>query len=401
MTQIVSRNPNFNGKDDRADAWIISCDAWDNEQRPGLVLPINPEGLEVRMPIRGSESSMYGGKFIVRRADPRSGSVFEYPVVSIKFNSGNILPMHADTVITEVQRNSAQSADAFMAARQRLSPIPTDAMPASAGKSDNMYGRYKHAHTRITGRNRTPGMYAGLPHMPVGVQNLYALFSLVNETWIIDSGKSDVGLGNKRYTKLNRVRLSCSNLVMPGLVLYGFLDESGLQWSETADQYNNFDLSFNLVVTHSLPRLRGVQFSNLIESYKSLFTQRSQFDAEYDISCNPYPAPEAVVQPIPPTPATAQQPPKTWAQRIHDYGQSTFGNGREGGAVRAALGNGVGLSTSAADRYASKALEKVDPNYAAQVRARRDAAQRETDIANGTGTVQTVDDFALFGDAAA
>lgn len=401
MTQIVSRNPNFNGKDDRADAWVISCDAWDNEQRPGLILPINPESLEVRLPIRGSESTMYGGKFIVRRADPRTGSVFEYPVVNVKFNSGNIQPMHADTTILDTQRSSAQSADAYAAARQRLSPIPVDAMPASADKSDNMFGRYKYAQTRLTGRNKTPGMYAGLPHMPVGVQNLYAMFSLVNEAWIIDAGKTDVGLGDKRYTKLNRVRLSCSNLVMPGLVLYGFIDESGLQWAENTDQFNNFDLSFNLVVTHSLPNLRGVQFTNLIESYKSLFTARSQFDAEYDISYKPYPTPETVVQPIPPPPVTAQQPPKTWAQRIHDYSQATFGNGRDGGSVRTALAGGVGAGTSATDRYAAKALEKVDPTYAAQVKARRDAAQRETDIANGTGSTQTVDDFALFGDTVA
>lgn len=389
MSQIVSRTPQFNGKDDRADAWIISCDAWDNANRPGLVLPLNPESLEIKLPVRGSESTMYGGKFITRRADPRTNSVFDFPSIQLRFNSGNIQPLADDSTVRSVHESNLSPNAATLAARSRTTPIPLTPLPSSAARSRNLPGRYACAETAADGPNATPGMYAGLPHIPVGVQNLYALLSLVNETWIIDANQDDVGLGGKRYTRLNRIRVGCSNLVFPGLVLYGFLDESGLSWSESAEQYNNFEVTMNLIVTHSTPRIRGVDFASLIAAYKSLFTSRTSFDAEYDISYKPYPQTPVMLDPIPQPPPTAQQQPLTWSQRIDNFSKSAFGNGRTGGTFRDYVGNGVGLATAAADRYADKALRNVDPAYAARVQAQRDAAQRDTDIANGTGTVVT------------
>lgn len=401
MSQIVSRQPQFAGKDDRADAWIISCDVWDASNRPGLILPLNPESLELKFPVRGQESNMYGDKFITRRADPRTGSVFDFPVVSFRFNSGNIQPMHGDDDVNRAQNANATATTPGALETNRTHPLSVTPLPISAQRSRNLYGRYAHARSYKTGPNTTPGMYSGMPYIPVGVQNLYALLSLVNETWITNTNSADVGLSSKRYTGLNRIRVSCSNLVFPGLVLYGFLEDS-ISWSESADQFNNFETTINLVVTHSLPRLRGVDFANLVSAYKSLFTNRNTFDSEYDISYHRYPAPDVSMDPIPEAPPTPGAPVQlTWAQRIDKFSQDAFGNGVTGGSARAAIGNGVGLAASAADRYADAAMKKLDPAYYAQVQAQREAAQRDTAIANGTG-INTVDsnDFSFLGNAA-
>jgi hypothetical protein len=341
--------------------------------------------LDVRLPVTGVESTMYGGKFIVRRRDPRVHSTFDYPSIPLKFNSGNIIPMYsADQVIYATQESNPLESEVHKSRRAYANrPDAPDPKPNSADNTDNLYGRYQYAESKSTGPNTTPGIYAGLPEIPVGVQNLYALLSLVNEGWIKNASRIDTGVatgvGNKHYTQLNRIRVSTSNLVLPGLVLYGFFDESGLQWSESADNPTNFDVSMNLIVTHSQPRLRGVELAALISSYKSLFTQRTTFDAEYDIT---YQNPAAQVPATPATPVAATPAPKTWADRINDTSNSWFGNGSSGGSVRTAIGSGVGVSSSAADRYAARALQSVDPTYATQVAQRKAQASSATTKAN-------------------
>lgn len=396
MSQIVSRSPVTNGKDDRSDAWVISCDSWDesNPPRPGLILPLNPESLEIRLPLRGAESSMYGGKFIARRRDPRTSSAFDYPSIALRFNSGNIVPLYdASKVIYAMQESNPRESQLHRSRGAYANrPDSPDPKPNTAGNTNNLYGLYVNAESKAAGPNRTPGIYAGLPEIPVGVQNLYALFSLINEGWIKDAGRKDTGVetgvGAKKYTQLNRIRVSTSNLVMPGLVLYGFFDESGIRWAEAADNPTNFEVGLNMIITHSQPRLRGVELATLISSYKSLFTQRTTYNAEYEIGYKYQSG--TCMDPIPAAPPTVQQAPKpwaervsepaalTWADRINNASTAWFGANGSGGAVRTAIGSGVGVSTSAADRYATRALKAVDPVYATQVAARKAQAADST-----------------------
>jgi hypothetical protein len=353
MAQIVSHDPNFNGKDDRSDAWVISCDVWDNVGCGGIILPLNPESLEVRLPLRGSEAPMYAGRRIVRSRDPRANTHFDYFSVTFKFNSGNIQPLFNQQYVDNT-RNRSQGTTEILPPRKY---------------SNNLYGRYTSTYGGKARPNGVPGLYKGNPEIPVGVQNLYALFSLVNEAMILEA--ADVGVGDKHYTKLNRIRVATNSLVFPSLIFYGFFEESGLQWSESADNYNNFDTSFNLVVTHTVPHLRGSQLQALLASYKCIYSPKSEYDFQYalDVSRGGLGSSQPAGTCADDTGGDQQADPpqpKTWADSIRGFGNKYFGNPQNGerGKVRDGLSGAV-----------SSALSNIDPTYASKVQAKSVSAQ--------------------------
>jgi hypothetical protein len=253
MGQVSSTNTNFSGRDDRQNgAWTITSDRW--KSYGSIVLPINPESLEVGMRLRAAEVQMQGGKYITYSRRERDKSNFEFPVIAFKFNSGNIQPIFSEAYILSAQRGDKNI-------------VQDIRIPNKDNVGEHRYGAYLTAGFTAD-KNRIPELYDD--STPVGIQNLYALLNLVNDTWMLETGTKE-----KPNAVLNRIIVSTSSLAFPSLTFYGFLDEAGLQWSESADQFNNFDTSFNLVVTRTSPRLGYGQLSNLISHYKS-----SMFDGQ-------------------------------------------------------------------------------------------------------------------------
>jgi len=258
MGQVHATNDtNFQGRDDRQNgAWTITSDHWSTYGR--IVLPINPENLEVGMRLRAAEVQMQGGKYITTSRRERNNSVYEFPTIAFKFNSGNIQPVFSEDYIGNARQYGEESS-------QRI--------PNKDNVGDHRYGKY--FTSGFSTGSRVPELYD--KSVPIGIQNLYALLNLVNDTWMLDKTEN-----NRPCTVLNRIIITTSSLAFPALTFYGFIDEAGLQWSESADQFNNFDTSFNLVVTYTDPRLGVGQIENLISRYKT-----SMFDGRAPITQPP------------------------------------------------------------------------------------------------------------------
>jgi len=251
----VQGDINFSGKDDRQEgAWIISSDSWIRSNNY-LILPINPDSLEVAMHVRSAEIAMQSGSFmsVSRRTRGVSGrgNVYEFPTIAFKFNSGNIMPVFSEAFIAEVSHDwSNRESGLAMAGGQ-------ERRPNELTVGEHRYGAFKN----MSFSTGPVGLYRS--DIPVGIQNLYAMLNMMNESWMLYKLENNVP-----RSVLNRVIVKTNSLAFPNLTLFGFIDEGGLQWSESSDNFNNFDTSFNLVVTHTQPLISGMALSSMIEAYK-------------------------------------------------------------------------------------------------------------------------------------
>lgn len=333
--QISSNNINFAGRDDRQNgAWTITSDRW-RSHNGYLVLPINPENLEISKRIRGGEVSMQGGKFITVSRRTRGASVYEYPIISFKFNSGNIQPVFSDSFIRNVQQYGSSSLNV-------TNKFSGDSIkPNIKNVGDHRYGVFRNV--KVGDVNGMPnGLY--LDSIPVGVQNLYALLNLVNDSWMLDTVEN-----GKDRSVLNRILVNTNSLALPSITFYGFVDEAGIQWSESVDNFNNFETTFNLVVTHTRPLLNGNQLDSLVRAYKAnIYVPRATEISNPGGTCREE-SQDPMPDPISPTAPEEPLVPLTLADKI-----------------RAKVATKVNGAKQAVDNYAEKAKVRVDEQYAQQ-----------------------------------
>lgn len=272
MAQIQDpNNVDFVGKDDRSNAWTITSDRW-LKSGAYLILPINPDSLEVSVKILSTEVSMKGNKFMTVRRWTRTNSVFDFPVIQFKFNSGNIQPVFNQAFKQKVWQYANTNYDTGFSSKGVMKPSDSQA-------GDNVYGRFKTV--KVSAKTGSPvGLYSGNSKIPVGVQNLYAMLSLMNDKWIIDSNETGLGGQKQTFSVANRIIVNTNSLAFPNLTLYGLFEDSGLQWSESADNYNNFDVTFSLWITDSNPSLTAPQFDSMIRAYKDgMYRSTARYDS--------------------------------------------------------------------------------------------------------------------------
>lgn len=336
MGQIRSDvNINFAGRDDRQESgWVITTDRW-KSAGAYIILPINPESLDIAKRIRASEVSMQSGRYIAVSRSTRRDSVYDFPVISFKFNSGNIQPVFSDLYIKRAQQAAATSLNLGVDGSAKI--------PSMKNVGSHRYGAFQNVKAKV--KAHVPGLY--VDDIPVGIQNLYAILGMMNDTWMLD-----VQEAGAHRSVLNRVIITSNSLAFPSLTFYGAFDDSGIQWSESAENFNNFDLSFNLVVTHTEPNLNRIQIESLVRTYKNvMYRPRGIFvaappDTDGGVCKEPEQPPQPDATPITPT---APQTPLTWSDRI-----------------RKAVASQVGSTSTAVDYYADKINSATDQQYAQQ-----------------------------------
>lgn len=272
MAQIQDpNNVDFVGKDDRSNAWTITSDRW-LAAGAYIILPINPESLEVSCKILSSEVAMKGNKFMTVQRWSRTGSAFDFPVIQFKFNSGNIQPIFNQAFKQKVWQYANANFDTG------FSSVGVN-KPSDNQVGDHIYGRYKSV--KVSSQLGAPqGLYGGNSKIPVGVQNLYALLALMNDRWIIPRTETGFNGANQTFSVANRIIVNTNSLAFPNLTLYGQFEESGLQWSESADNFNNFETTFSLWVTDSNPSITAPKIDAMVTAYKNgMYRSTARYDS--------------------------------------------------------------------------------------------------------------------------
>lgn len=272
MAQIQDpNNVDFVGKDDRSNAWTITSDRW-LAAGAYIILPINPESLDVSVKILSSEVAMKGNKFMTVQRWSRTNSAFDFPVIQFKFNSGNIQPVFNQAFKHRVWQYANANFDTGFSSAGVLKPGDDQV-------GDHIYGRYKTV--KVSSALGAPtGLYGGNTKIPVGVQNLYALLALMNDRWITSKTEAGFNGQSQTFSAANRIIVNTNSLAFPNLTLYGLFEESGLQWSESADNFNNFETTFSLWVTDSNPSITTPNLSAMVTAYKNgMYRSTARYDS--------------------------------------------------------------------------------------------------------------------------
>jgi hypothetical protein len=271
-----------------------------------IILPINPEQFSIDLPIRISndQARALQVQYIWRDYD-RDGTSFVLPTLSLSVPSGYIVPSFDPAAITETRKRASaksqwlnpsngffdaagaqQFADEYettlkdggylaripsqemtrdyigtglyreVGVELQPNPLLTDSAVAAPGSSGNLPGLYTEANK----------------HIPLGIQNLYAMFSLMDERRIRKTDEERESRTMNGAQTENRAMLIVSTPAFPKLVCYGWFGEDGLKYSESADEPTSFNMDFSFIVTETEPALGYGQWESLAANYASEIT---------------------------------------------------------------------------------------------------------------------------------
>lgn len=291
------------GDIEHARAWILTCESW-MAQGAYIVLPINPEQLSFDLAVRTSNDQARALQVIcVWRNYDRDGTSFVLPTINLTVNSGYIVPSFDPSVITTARTLSTQKAMMLNpnmtgilngeAARQAykdeyendlkdggfLARIPDQDMTRDYIGT----GLYKRVGLALqpnpvltdsavvtSSTGNLPGLYSEAnKHIPIGIQNLYAMFSLMDERRIRKTNETEESSKVSTAQTENRAVLVISTPAWPRLVCYGWFGEDGLKFSESADEPTSFNMDFSFIVTDTEPRLGYGSWEQLASTYAS------------------------------------------------------------------------------------------------------------------------------------
>lgn len=277
-----------NGMDDRSNAWCFTCSRW-AEQDVYIVLPVNPSEFEVVNPLRGTQGETQRGKFMYVHRNPLSKSVIAPCNYTFTIPSGLVLPQFSEAYIREARGlvnefansmhalRNAQATDSVNTQlggdpaeqRRRITDRKIDSYRASALKFE---AKRPSRDTVVDYRTRSvayrfhesaisniPSLYVA--DVPIGIQNFYAFIMLLDEQKIFTDKH-----GNLRN---NQVIVHFNSLELPAMTFYGWPDAGGLQFTESVDDYGQFDISFSLFVTAESPSYGYNKFNDMMTKYKA------------------------------------------------------------------------------------------------------------------------------------
>lgn len=278
---------------DRHSAWIFTCESW-MAQGAYIVAPINPEQLSFQLNTRSSTSVARAVQVVHVWRNLGTGSTSALPTISISLPSGYLVPSFDPEVIVKtmdaVGNNNAMSFSQLWggaldgkpveAARSQYEDLSgvTSKIPAWDQAKDLIgSGVYKSVGLELEpnhlitdsyaskSRNNLPDLYSrDNAKVPIGIQNLYAMYNLVDERRIrhtLDSGQIE-----------NRAMIVLSTPVFPRLTLWGWFGAAGLKHSDTVDNYGSVDIEFEFIVTDSSPSLGFNAWADLEKEYVTGWT---------------------------------------------------------------------------------------------------------------------------------
>lgn len=279
----------------RSSSWILSCTSW-MQQGCYIVLPINPSQLSFDLGIRTTNELARAAQLIYVWRFFGSSSTLVKPTINVTANSGYIVPSFDPSIVTDCMELvwSRTAAARGKAAQDSNVPLQTQVqmydtaltefaarLPAPEQTKDYIKdGVYQTvgaqlrpnasiSDTGLVGNGNMPDLYTEEnKHVPIGVQNLYAMFSLADErriTKVLRTGdKPDSPSGGQTG---NRIMLIISTPVFPRLVVYGWFGESGIKYTENAEEPGSFDMTFDIVVDETVPKLGFGGWNDLMTTY--------------------------------------------------------------------------------------------------------------------------------------
>jgi len=274
---------------ERYDGWVITCELWES-LGIGIVLPINPEHLNINIPIRGHAYEAAFGKAIAYSLNKRRNTYYDPFNLQLTFNTGYIIPkwstsavavqetasssstLNKDGTITQTKSQSVWEATANKrVVPQSSAQNVTNSAYAASRQNDIMtYFTGINSKTRVTPKDLGVPLDLYDTYVPIGTQNLYALMSLLDgaKTW----------RPNLDYTEEfamaapNRIKVYANSLVFPAMTFYCQAQEQGISWAESAETPTCFDVTLNLLCTLTDPQIGRGQLDSLISQYKKNFT---------------------------------------------------------------------------------------------------------------------------------
>jgi hypothetical protein len=202
-----------------------------------------------------------------------AGSMQSKPVISLNIPSGNIIPSFDPTVVLECMNKvnertvASQANDVELESiRQQYNPALQKYMrmlpPLELAKDCITDKGYRTVAPTLPENQANPhGYISKYSKVPIGIQNLYMMYSLIDERRI----RKDPTSGNQSD---NRAVLVISTLVFPRLTLYGFFSESGLSYSSSADDPGQFNMTCDFIVTDTYPKLSTGNWVALAQQYQ-------------------------------------------------------------------------------------------------------------------------------------
>lgn len=279
--------------------WILSCESW-MSQGAYVILPINPEQLNFDLAIRTSNDQARAAQAIyVWRDYDRGGTSFVLPTITLTVNSGYIVPSFDPAAIAEARAMSLykgqfmqtmdgevpkgfvvdfqQDYASTLASGGYLARIPDQSMTRDYIST----GLYKQVGLELepnplltdmalvqSKKSNMPGLYTeAVKNIPIGIQNLYAMFSLIDERRIRKTSEKKISKHIDGSQTENRAMLVVSTPAFPRLVCYGWFGEDGLKFSESADEPGCFNMDFSFIVTQTEPLLGYNQWNELANVY--------------------------------------------------------------------------------------------------------------------------------------
>lgn len=269
---------------ERYDGWVITCELWES-LGIGIVLPINPEHLNINIPIRGHTYEAAFGKGVYYSLNKRRNTHYDPFNLQLTFNTGYIIPKWSTSAFSETATSQAvlteesvtQTTNSFYGtANTRVVPqnlaqnVTNSAYAASRQNEIMTYFAGVNSKIRVTPKDLGVPLDLYDPYVPVGTQNLYALMSLLDgaRTW----------RPNLDYTEAfalavpNRIKVYSNSLVFPAMTFYCLVQEQGISWAESAETPTNFDVTINLLCTMTDPQIGRGQMDSLVSQYKKNFT---------------------------------------------------------------------------------------------------------------------------------
>ena len=279
--------------------WILSCESW-MSQGAYVILPINPEQLNFDLAIRTSNDQARAAQAIyVWRDYDRDGTSFVLPTISLSVNSGYIVPSFDPAAVAEARAMALHKGqfmqtldgevpmgiivdfendyEQSLANGGYLSRIPDQSLTRDYIST----GLYRQVGLELepnplltdmelaaSRRSNMPGIYTeAVKNIPIGIQNLYAMFSLIDERRIRKTSEKKISKHIDGSQTENRALLIVSTPAFPRLVLHGWFGEDGLKFSESADEPGCFNMDFSFIVTETEPKLGYNQWNELANVY--------------------------------------------------------------------------------------------------------------------------------------
>lgn len=261
--QLSGSGTTLSRYDTRYNPWVLTCERW-SQLAQYIVLPINPSDIAWHIPLkvateqtgRATVSYIWRNSYLGVASDggeASQDSLLQDFELALTFNSGNIAPMFnyargkgATTTDNSWRPNPGSNADELIAFDE-YAAMGNDVLAQRVELPDD--SGYVLAYDKT---------------VPLGVQNLYKVLSLLDEPRI-----THVPGSNRNAIRSNRICLVMNTPAFPNMVVYGHANPSGVSWEESADNPNSFDVTFTITVTETQPKLGMSGLTTMLSSYKA------------------------------------------------------------------------------------------------------------------------------------